>query len=59
MLYSMERKPLIKGQSLMKEGDPMTHIYIISRGEVEILKKIEVQIEQEEKDEDILTLIYN
>lgn len=39
-MYNIEKRMLIKGQYLYKEGDLSTYIYIVKRGDYEITKKI-------------------
>jgi signal-transduction protein with cAMP-binding, CBS, and nucleotidyltransferase domain len=40
-MHKMERKSCIKYQNIIKEGEPITEIYIIKGGEFEVSSKVE------------------
>jgi CRP-like cAMP-binding protein len=40
-MYKIKRKKCIKNQNIIKEGEPITEIYIIKGGEFEVSSKVE------------------
>jgi hypothetical protein len=38
LYYAIEKVPVIRGQKVIKEGDPIEYIYIVNEGEYEIAK---------------------
>lgn len=38
IMYAIEKVPFIRGQNVVKEGDPAEYIYIVNQGEYEVIK---------------------
>lgn len=47
--YAIEKVPCIRGQKIVKEGDPADYVYIIERGEFEITKYLGKDEEEQKK----------